>query len=216
MDLLLIRHAQTHSNVIRALDTALPGADLTELGERQVADLAGHLVDEAIDAVWCSPALRARRTALGLAEPRGLEPEVHPGLVEISAGDWEMSSDDAHADAYRDGVVAGLQGRPGPIVPGGESAAQAIARFDGAVDRIRAAGHRRVAVVSHGAMLRAWCGLRVTNVPVDLVRDRPLGNTGLVRLHAHGDGWVATEWDTEVVEPGGEAGPAAEPAGDLS
>ena len=37
MDLLLIRHAQTHSNVVRALDTGLPGADLTDLGERQVA-----------------------------------------------------------------------------------------------------------------------------------------------------------------------------------
>jgi probable phosphoglycerate mutase len=212
MDLLLIRHAQTHSNVIRALDTALPGADLTDLGERQVSDLAGHLADEPIDAVWCSPALRARRTAAGLAAPRGLEPQVHPGLVEISAGDWEMSSRDEHADAYRDGVVAGLEGHDGPIVPGGESAAAAIARFDGAVAAIRAGGHRRVAVVSHGAMLRAWCGLRVANVPVELVRDRPLGNTGLVRLHARGDRWLATEWDTEVVEPGGEAGPAAEPA----
>ena len=212
MDLLLIRHAQTHSNVIRALDTALPGADLTDLGERQVADLAGQLADESIDAVWCSPALRARRTAAALAAPRGLEPQVHPGLVEISAGDWEMSSRDEHADAYRDGVVAGLEGRDGPIVPGGESAADAIARFDGAVAAIRAGGHRKVAVVSHGAMLRAWCGLRVSNVPVALVRDRPLGNTGLVRLQARGDRWLATEWDTEVVEPGGEAGPAAEPA----
>jgi probable phosphoglycerate mutase len=212
MDLLLIRHAQTHSNVIRALDTALPGADLTDLGERQVADLAGQLADEPIDAVWCSPALRARRTAAALAAPRGLEPQVHPGLVEISAGDWEMSSRDEHADAYRDGVVAGLEGRDGPIVPGGESAADAIARFDGAVAAIRAGGHRKVAVVSHGAMLRAWCGLRVSNVPVALVRDRPLGNTGLVRLQARGDRWLATEWDTEVVEPGGEAGPAAEPA----
>ena len=212
MDLLLIRHAQTTSNVSRALDTGLPGADLTELGERQVAELAALLVGERIDAVWCSPTLRTRRTAAALAEPRGLEPEVRDGLVEISAGDWEMSNDEAQADAYRDAVVAAVTGADGAFVPGGETRAEVLARFDEVVDEIRASGHDRVALVSHGAVLRTWCGIRVDNVPVELVGARPLGNTGLVRLHADGDGWWASEWDTEVVEPGGEAGPAAEPA----
>jgi len=212
MDLLLIRHAQTTSNVSRALDTGLPGADLTELGERQVAELAALLADERIDAVWCSPTLRTRRTAAGLAEPRGLEPEVRGGLVEISAGDWEMSTDEAHADTYREAVVAAVSGAEGAFVPGGETLTEVLARFDAVVAEIRESGHRRVALVSHGAVLRTWCGIRVDNVSVDRVAARPLGNTGLVRLHAEADGWWASEWDTEVVEPGGEAGPAAEPA----
>ncbi len=118
MDLLLIRHAQTHSNVARALDTALPGADLTDLGERQVAELARLLDGEKIDAVWCSPTLRTRRTAAGLAEQRGLEPEVRDGLVEISAGDWEMSTADEHGAAYREAIVAAMDGGDGPLVPG--------------------------------------------------------------------------------------------------
>ena len=212
MDLLLIRHAQTTSNVSRALDTGLPGADLTDLGERQVAELAALLAVERIDAVWCSPTLRTRRTAAGLAGPRGLEPEVRDGLVEISAGDWEMSTDETHADTYRDAVVAAVAGAEGAFVPGGETPAQVLARFDAVVDEIRGSGHGRVALVSHGAVLRTWCGIRVGNVSVDRVAARPLGNTGLVRLKAVGDGWHATEWDTEVVEPGGEAGPAAGPA----
>jgi broad specificity phosphatase PhoE len=212
MDLLLIRHAQTHSNVARALDTALPGADLTELGERQVADLADQLADEHLDAVWCSPTLRTRRTAAAIAEPRGLDLRVHHGLVEISAGHWEMSTAEEHGQAYREAVVEGMLGRAGELVPGGETRDQVLGRFDAVVDEIRGSGHGRVAVVAHGAVLRAWCGVRVPNVPVELVRDRPLGNTGLVRLHARGNGWVASEWDTEVVEPGGEAGPVAEPA----
>jgi broad specificity phosphatase PhoE len=212
MDLLLIRHAQTHSNVARALDTGLPGADLTELGERQVAELAELLDGERIDAVWCSPTLRTRRTATGLAERRGLEPEVRDGLVEISAGDWEMSTADEHGAAYREAIVAAMDGGDGPLVPGGETREQVLARFDAVIEEARASGHDRVALVSHGAVLRAWCGIRVANVPFELVRDRPLGNTGLIRLHENGAGWEATEWDTEAVEPGGEAGPAAGPA----
>lgn len=212
MDLLLIRHAQTTSNLARALDTALPGADLTQRGASQVDELAALLADERIDAVWCSPSLRTRRTAAALAEPRGLEPQVRHGLVEISAGDWEMSTDEAQADAYRDAVVAAVSGDGGVFVPGGETRDEVLARFDAVVAEIRASGHHRVAVVSHGAVLRTWCGIRVGNVPVELVGARPLGNTGLVRLHADGDGWRASEWDTEVVEPGGEAGPAADPA----
>ncbi len=213
MDLLLIRHAQTTSNLARALDTALPGADLTERGEGQLAELAALLADERIDAVWCSPTLRTRRTAAALAVPRGLEPQVHDGLVEISAGDWEMSTDEARADAYRDAVVAAVSGHDGALVPGGETRDQVLARFDAVVAEIRASGHGRVAVVSHGAVLRTWCGIRVGNVPVALVGARPLGNTALVRLHADGEGWRASEWDTELVEPGGEAGPAADPGG---
>ena len=35
MRLILIRHGQTHSNVAHALDTTVPGADLTDLGREQ-------------------------------------------------------------------------------------------------------------------------------------------------------------------------------------
>ncbi|MBD8870334.1 histidine phosphatase family protein [Nocardioides donggukensis] len=210
MDLLLVRHAQTHANVAGALDTALPGADLTELGERQARALVDLLADERIDAVWCSPTLRTRRTAEGVARAHGLTPRVHPGLVEISAGDWEMSTADEHGVAYREAIVAGVSGGGAALVPGGESADQVFARFDAAIAEIRATGAERVAVVSHGAVLRAWCGARVPNVPAALVRDRPLGNTGLVRLHSHDGGWAASEWDTELVRPGGAAGPAAQ------
>ena len=40
MKLLLIRHAESESNVRKVLDTALPGPPLTHLGHRQAAALA--------------------------------------------------------------------------------------------------------------------------------------------------------------------------------
>lgn len=80
--LYVVRHGQTTSNVIHALDTALPGAFLTELGQRQARE-AGQLLAESRSAaassatqptapvkpvmVVCSQAARAQQTAALLA-----------------------------------------------------------------------------------------------------------------------------------------------------
>lgn len=100
VELLLIRHAQTYANVEGALDTAHPGTDLTPLGEEQVSTLVHALAGERVDAVWCSPRLRARRTALALAEPRGLSVVEHEGAVEVDAGAVEMSTRPEDARVY--------------------------------------------------------------------------------------------------------------------
>ena len=195
MQLLLIRHAQTHANVTRALDTAHPGADLTDLGASQVQALTEQLARERIDAVFASPRLRARRTAEGLALPRGLDLELRDGLVEISAGDHEMSEATEHAAAYVESVLAWAAGDLRATLPGGESGEHVLGRFDSVIDEILGAGLETVAVVSHGAMLRTWCGARVGNVSHDLVREHPLPNTGLIRLDRADGGWAATHWD---------------------
>lgn len=66
--LYLVRHGQTTSNEIQALDTALPGADLTELGREQAAS-AGRILSERSGSlhVLSSQAARAQQTAAQLA-----------------------------------------------------------------------------------------------------------------------------------------------------
>ena len=49
MRLILIRHGETTANVALALDTAFPGADLTELGHAQAAALTDTLDGTAVD-----------------------------------------------------------------------------------------------------------------------------------------------------------------------
>jgi len=49
--LLLIRHGQTSSNVRRLLDTAVPGADLTDEGLAQAGRLVGELEQQPLDAI---------------------------------------------------------------------------------------------------------------------------------------------------------------------
>lgn len=66
--LYLIRHGQTTSNEIAALDTALPGAGLTEWGREQSTD-AGTLLSRLAPClrVLSSEAARAQQTAVNLA-----------------------------------------------------------------------------------------------------------------------------------------------------
>ena len=69
MRLLLIRHAQTASNVGRALDTAHPGAALTDLGHRQAARLVTGLAGEHLDVVAASSLLARSRPRSPLPRP---------------------------------------------------------------------------------------------------------------------------------------------------
>ncbi len=71
MRLLLIRHGQTHSNVSGSLDTARPGADLTDLGREQAELLVERLKDEPVDALHASTLVRTQQTIAPLARARG-------------------------------------------------------------------------------------------------------------------------------------------------
>ena len=66
--LFLVRHGQTTSNTIHALDTALPGADLTPLGREQATEAGGRLagVSDRV-MVLSSFAARAQQTAVNVA-----------------------------------------------------------------------------------------------------------------------------------------------------
>ncbi|GGF54757.1 isomerase [Marmoricola endophyticus] len=210
MELILVRHAETTSNVSRAIDTAHPGADLTDLGARQAADVASYLAGTSVGAMYVSPRLRTRRTAEPLAAALGLEPELRDGLVEISAGDWEMSTSEERRSEYATTVAAWLTGDVSARIPGGEQPDSVFARFDAVVDEALASGHERVLVVSHGAVLRAWCGARVQGLNPESLRERPLRNTAVIRIERAGERWRLLEWDARDV-PGPPAPLAEDP-----
>jgi len=219
--LLLLRHGQTHSNVSGALDTGLPGADLTDLGRAQ-ADAAGTvLAERGIEAIYCSTLTRTQQTAAPLAGRLGLEPGILDGLREVAAGELEMRTDDESALAYRHVIATWLiEGDLDVRMPGSESAHDFLTRYDAAVDAIRAAGHRSALIVSHGAAIRTWVGLRAGADVADHWRDRatePLLNTGCIELSDESpDGsWRVVDWHNHPV--GGhllEDASAADPTGE--
>ena len=200
MRLILVRHGQTSSNVGMLLDTAFPGAELTPEGRGQATALVGKLEEQPLDGVWVSDLVRTQQTAAPLAAVRGLVPVVRPGLREISAGELEMTGEPSGWDAYLAVIHRWADGDPEARVPGGESGTEVLARFDAVVDEIAAThatpgDHAAVAVVSHGAVIRAWTGSRARNVDRQFVAETRLGNTAIVVLDGSPrDGWIVTTW----------------------
>jgi broad specificity phosphatase PhoE len=219
MRLILIRHGQTPSNVDHFLDTAVPGPGLTELGLGQAAALPEALAGEPIDAVYASNLVRTQLTAAPLAAALGLPVEVRAGLREVSAGSLEMRNDREAITGYLKTVYSWVKGDLDVHMPGGPDGHETFDRFDAVIAELRAAGLSTPVVVSHGAMIRAWCSSRATNVEPDFIVDNALSNTGVAVMESPDGGapgpWKLLTWMGEAVggrelRDYGEDGPAAE------
>ena len=210
MRLLLIRHGQTPGNVLGQLDTAHPGPGLTELGERQAAALARSLANEQIDFLYASTLIRTQITAAPLSSVRGLEIEVLEGLHEIEAGSLEKLTDKESHLRYLGTVFGWADGELHRRMPGGPSGHDFFERYDASIARIASAaasgkgaasgGAGTVAVVSHGAAIRVWAGLRASNMEAGFAARHVLANTGIVALEGDPDaGWRLIHWDDSPV-----------------
>jgi len=196
--LLLIRHAETSANVDRLLDTAPPGADLSDRGREQADALVEGLDDVGLNAIYVSDLVRTQQTAAPLAEARSLEPRIRAGVREIQAGDYEMAPDDGSWDAYLGVLYRWADGEPHARVPGGESGHEVMARYDGVV--AEAAQHGTAAIISHGAVIRAWTGARARNVDRAFIADSRLYNTAVIVLDGDPEaGWRVVTWANEPV-----------------
>ena len=200
MRLILVRHAQSTANLTEALDTRAPGAELTARGQQQRLMIASVLAAEPVDAVYASPFARTVCTAAAIAEPHGVKVVEHDGLREVSSGQLEMRTDAAARALYDTTVWNYAIGYEEVLVPGGESRADVLARFGSVVDEASRAADRCAVVVTHGAIVRAWCGARVHRLePADIFADR-LPNTGRVVLERRFDGeWEAHSWNGRPV-----------------
>lgn len=203
MRLVLIRHGQTTSNVAELLDTAAPGADLTDLGREQARALVDALADIPLDAVYVSTLVRTHQTAAPLLAARGLAPIERDGIKEIQAGELEMRGDLDSIRAYLSAVASWFHGDLDARMPGGETGAEVLDRFDAVVAEAAASGVQSVAFVSHGAILRYWAAVRATNVEATEHARSHLSNTGVVVLEGDpATGWRVLTWEDEAL--GGE------------
>lgn len=199
MRLLLIRHGQTPNNVTGALDTGFPGAGLTELGQAQAVAIPAALADEDVSALYASPLVRTQLTGSPLAQERGLDVTVRPGLEEIPAGSFEMRSDGEAVHAYLGGLAAWLGRDLDHQIPGGVTGREFLARYDGAVQGIaeQHGRHDSVALFSHGAAIRVFAAL-AADLDADRVAEMWINNTGMVLLEGHpSEGWDLVRWSSD-------------------
>ncbi len=167
--LFFVRHGQTE-NFENPPFNGWRDARLTEVGRRQLDQVAEALAAVPFLAVYSSDLGRALYGGRRLAEKRGLEPVVDPRWREMSFGRWEGLSysqlppeDQA---LVRRLYSPGGGGADQPCPGGGESSLGFRSRVAEALADLRAAHPEggRVALVAHGGVCKMLWAL-VLNIP---------------------------------------------------
>lgn len=216
-ELLLVRHGESVGNVAatraertgaETVDVATRDADtpLSPTGEDQARALGAHLKelgeDRAPEVLWCSPYVRALRTAeLAVAEA-GLD--LRP-VVDERLRDRELGIVDGltrHGVDARFPDEAARRDRLGKMYyrpPGGESWADVALRLRSVVADIeRQAAGRRVLVVCHDAviwLLRYVCEGLTEHELMAQVAERSVRNASVTVLVGGPGGWRAERVD---------------------
>ena len=152
--LTLIRHG--------ALDTDLDGCyvgrldvALSTTGHDHAIQLADRLTNRDIDALWCSPALRAQQTAAPIAQRLQQTCTIKAELHEVNFGRWEgMTFDQICADDPQR-VQQWADFSDDFCFPDGESQQQFNQRILQLARLIHRSEESHLAIVTHGGVIRA-------------------------------------------------------------
>ncbi|MCZ4549402.1 histidine phosphatase family protein [Williamsia sp. 1138] len=198
----LVRHGETTSNVLQRLDTALPGAGLTDFGARQAVRYALERPDAETPILISSAARRAQQTAELIGSVWGVPNDVRDGLFEVQVGDLEdQTSEDAHK-VFGATVRSWFSGDTAARIPGGESLDDVYARYLPVIDAIAeeylsGPNAREVHLVSHGAAIRLVAA-HLVGMPAEFALAHHLKNTGSIELTRTPDGWTCERWGQEL------------------
>ena len=204
--LYLVRHGQTPSNVAGALDTALPGAPLTELGREQATVVGRELAGSGISptVVMSSEAARARETAGLIAAEMNLGTQAVPGVYEVQAGRYEMQTGTEAMLAYNRLVRDWLEaGDLTASLPDGESALDVQGRTMPLLAELRESyldNGIDVVLVVHGAVMRMMA-VFAGAVPSQWALDNHIANCGIIELAPDRGGWSCERWGDHLGRP---------------
>jgi broad specificity phosphatase PhoE len=191
-----VRHGESQGNASGAIDTSVPGPQLTPKGEQQAKDVAAQLAGTPHDGVYASSLVRTQQTAQYLADELGQQIVVLPGLREIGAGEFEGQSEQGAVKGYFKTLKQWLAGDRSARIPGSIDGDEFDARFDDAVNAIYRSGQQQPVAYSHGAAIAMWTLMNAKNAPPELLETQPLPNTGRVVVRGNpDDGWTLLDWN---------------------
>jgi broad specificity phosphatase PhoE len=193
--LYLIRHGATEANLARPprLQGRHDDPPLASFGVRQAELTRDVLAIRPIDHCYSSPLLRARETAVIVAEPHELEPQPVPELIECDVGRWEgldwLSIRTNEPEAYEHYMANPAKHG----YPGGENFAEVYERVSAALEDLlnRHAG-QAILVVSHHVVNRIYLA-QLLGLSIAQARRVSLDNCGISIVVREGTRtWVST------------------------
>ena len=174
----LVRHGETLANRQGILQ-GWSNNPLDDTGRKQAAALVTRASRVPLDAIYTSDLIRTRETAAPLAEARGLEPTVLPGLREISFGKWDGHHLKEIQEKDRDIFL-----KPGQVDLEAEedlaaSQERAWETFTGLAEGMDPDG--TILCVSHGGLIRLLV-CRILGFSIDNMWRMSLANTAFVQV----------------------------------
>ena len=165
----LIRHGEVDWNRKNSYvgSTDIP---LNATGRSQAMQVAEHLKDKKISAVYSSNLMRARVTAEIIAEKFGIPVTGVPAFQEVDYGEWEGLSESEIKERYQDIYARWREDPVGINAPNGESFGELRDRAYPAFIRIAEAHpDDNVVVVAHKSTNRVLL-CRLLGIDVNLYR----------------------------------------------
>lgn len=167
--MLLVRHGQIQANRDGVWHGSTDSA-LTWRGRRQARRTARHVhqTHPEICAIYSSPLDRCQQTASATAKLLDLPVETHPGLAEMSIGEWEGLSFAELRSSHQ--LFRNIVQDPNYAPPGGESLQSVADRVSDAMHSIDQA-HRdeKVLIVSHGIAMAIALAVFMNDDPTRFV-----------------------------------------------
>jgi broad specificity phosphatase PhoE len=181
-DVYVMRHGETDCNRDGIIQGPRIDSELSDLGHSQAERLGDAFAETPLDALFVSPMLRARQTALALAEhaPKATAMQVVPELYEMDFGALcGTHIDDSRAvlDQVGDAWDMGFTDQ---AYPGGESPMLVQHRIRAFAHRLAASsGH--IGIVAHGRVNRILLAT-LMGTPLQHSRQFSQSNAGITHL----------------------------------
>lgn len=219
-----VRHGQSVANAADAIDTSIPGPELTPEGWAQARGVEDRLegygfAPEDIDGIYASTMIRTQQTARPLAKSLDKKVTVlggaygpdqperageRIGVQEIGAGIFEGSPE--NSGIGRIGYIAmplgWVLGARFLRIPGGEDGNEFNERMTNALNEIEENGDDNAVAFSHGATIMMWTLMTVNNPDLMLMLNHRLDNTDVVIVEKGTNGeWELQRWGDQEVGP---------------
>ena len=196
MEIYLIRH--TTPDVAKGICYGQYDLDITTSFHKEAEIIKGFL-PPGIAVVYSSPMMRCHKLAEHLFNPDLVE--LHDDLKEIDCGNWEMQLWD---ELSPDEVKAWMEDKINVRIPGGESYndvfERVVVRFNKIVEihkkqsasspaQESTNAHRRIAIVSHGGVMRSILSYITNTALVESFNVFSLHYSCVVKLVMNEQGW---------------------------